>query len=97
MSAMNDDNKKLYRCKCGRSRVYAFRQPSPCQPCGWCGTNLAESRALCAPAIDHELYQEEYVLDEKGEQIIICEICKFCNTLSPLLDSRSNPTIAVIN
>lgn len=92
-----DNDKKLYRCKCGRTRVYSWVQPPACQPCGWCGTNLASSRVLAGPSIPHETYQEEFVVDEKGEQVITCNICKFCNTLSPLLDARSNPTIAVIN
>lgn len=91
-----ENNANLFRCKCGRTRIYAFVQPPVCQPCGWCGTNLASSQAIAALVVSHEMYEEEYVIDEKGTTIT-CRICKFCSTISPLLDARSDPRIAVIN
>ena len=71
-----------YICGCGRSFVYSRVQPPACQPCPHCGTNLAHSRELCAPSIEHEMYEEEYVIDQNGSSVTML-ICKHCGIMSP--------------
>ncbi len=75
----------LFRCRCGRTQVYAYRQPAPCQSCRRCGTNLTPAGSLSWRRVAHEYFSEEMVLSEDGALVMTVEVCKFCGRVDDKL------------